>query len=426
MSKDKRTYLSAYIPEAKPKETPKRSDTKKDDRLDEFEKVLENLNDILKKQNRDNLDALYNIDIDNMSSSMRRLFQSYDDGISSAQAQITAWAEETEAGFAAIAEWENETNKSIASITAQTNANTSSIESLTVWKGTVDNGSIQSIASIKQEADANAASIASITQWQSETNQSIASLTQTSNANSASITAFTAWQGETNTTMASISQTASDNEASISQIVRSVGEDGDVTAASIVAAINDSKSSVKISADHVVISGFVTFESLEEDGGSTINGNNISLVSDANGDSMSSLDFYKWRYTDDTAESHTLSRMFSIYTTDNEVDDTNLARFAIMIRTRRARENDEYYATALKLESYGAMSMESGGGMYMSADRYCTIEAIYNTRIVAPKSYADACMDIGYAAAHNSYVFCREGIYYINNSGNASLVVSNT
>lgn len=426
MSKDKRTYLSAYVPDSKPKETPKRNETKKDDRLDEFEKVLEDLNDILKKQNRDNLDALYNIDIDNMSSSMRRLFQSYDDGISSAQAQITAWAEETEAGFAAIAEWKNETAQSIASITAQTNANASSIESLTQWKGTVEDGSIQSIASIKQEADANAASIASITQWQSTTNQSITSLTQTSNANSASITGLTAWQSTTNTTIASISQTAGDNEASIAQIVESVGEGGDVTAASIVAAINDSKSSVKISADHVVITGFVTFESLEEDGGSTINGNNISLISDASGDSMSSLDFYKWRYTDDTQEDHTLSRMFSIYTVDNETDDTNLARFAVMLRTRRVYEDNDRYATALKLESYGAMSMEAGGGIYMSASRYCTIDAEYNTRITAPQSYADACMDIGYAVAHNSYVFCREGIYYINNYGNALLVVSNT
>ena len=48
-----------------------------------------------------------------------------------------------------------------------------------------------------------------------------------------------------------ITQTAN----SISQVVESVGSDGRVTAASIVAAVNNSGSSVKISADHIILDG---------------------------------------------------------------------------------------------------------------------------------------------------------------------------
>lgn len=70
----------------------------------------------------------------------------------------------------------------------------------------------------------------------------------------------------------SITQTAN----RISAIVDSVGSNGSVTAASIVAAINKAGSSVKISADHVSVSGFVTFSDLSASGSTVINGDNIS------------------------------------------------------------------------------------------------------------------------------------------------------
>ena len=65
------------------------------------------------------------------------------------------------------------------------------------------------------------------------------------------------------------------NANSISAVVTSVGSNGTVTGASIVAAINRSGSSVKISADHVSIQGFVTFEDLSGNGTTNINGSNI-------------------------------------------------------------------------------------------------------------------------------------------------------
>lgn len=70
-----------------------------------------------------------------------------------------------------------------------------------------------------------------------------------------------------------ITQTARE----VSAIVSSVGAGGEVTAASIVAAINaDGNSQVKISANKVDISGVVTFSDLMLQGNTTINGNNIT------------------------------------------------------------------------------------------------------------------------------------------------------
>lgn len=62
----------------------------------------------------------------------------------------------------------------------------------------------------------------------------------------------------------------------ISAVVSAVDDtSGNVTAASIVAAINGAESSVKISADHITLSGVVTVEDLAGDGAVQINAGNI-------------------------------------------------------------------------------------------------------------------------------------------------------
>ena len=66
------------------------------------------------------------------------------------------------------------------------------------------------------------------------------------------------------------------NADKISAIVSSVGSGGTVTAASIVAAINSAGSSVQISADHIMLTGYVTAEDLAGEGTTTINGSNIT------------------------------------------------------------------------------------------------------------------------------------------------------
>jgi hypothetical protein len=190
-----------------------------------------------------------------------------------------------------------------------------------------------------------------------------------------------------------------------------------VTAASIAAEIKDDTSLIELIADKVDISGFVTFESLANDGGATINGNNVSLVGDYYGDSVSELTFYKMKYSSGDA----LDALFKISTYDIGEEDENGARFGVLLETYSANFGGDDYRTALKLASRGGMSMESKRNIYMSANRYCTIDAEYNTRIVANDSYADACM-YGYAAAPGSYVFCTDGIYFIDSDGGANWI----
>lgn len=75
----------------------------------------------------------------------------------------------------------------------------------------------------------------------------------------------------------SIKQTADKIEAVVSAVDDS---NGNVTAASIVAAINNAGSTVKISADHIELVGeYVTFSDLRTAGKTTINGANIETGS---------------------------------------------------------------------------------------------------------------------------------------------------
>lgn len=80
-----------------------------------------------------------------------------------------------------------------------------------------------------------------------------------------SLTTLTTWQGEANDYMTAIEQKADENGASIAQVVSAVGKDGEVTASSIVQAINDGKSSVAISGDYINLKGKVTFESFSKE-----------------------------------------------------------------------------------------------------------------------------------------------------------------
>lgn len=80
-----------------------------------------------------------------------------------------------------------------------------------------------------------------------------------------SLTTVTTWQGEVNENIATIEQKADENGASIAQVVSAIGQDGEVTASSIVQAINDGKSSVSISGDYINLTGKVTFSSFDDE-----------------------------------------------------------------------------------------------------------------------------------------------------------------
>lgn len=82
------------------------------------------------------------------------------------------------------------------------------------------------------------------------------------------------------TSISNLSSQITQTANKISAVVSAVDDSsGNVTAASIVAAINAAGSSVKISADHVSISGFVTFTDLSTEGKTTINAGNITTGS---------------------------------------------------------------------------------------------------------------------------------------------------
>lgn len=66
------------------------------------------------------------------------------------------------------------------------------------------------------------------------------------------------------------------NANSINSIVQAVGANGTVTAASIVQAVNAAGSTVKISADHITLSGDVVLKSNLTDGSTQISGSNIT------------------------------------------------------------------------------------------------------------------------------------------------------
>jgi len=524
MSKDKHRYGASYIPEP-PKESRKRSaGGENGGRIREIEDAIEEIKNSMIKSNRDNLDAMYNIDVDNLDVSFRRLLQSYSDGIVEANASIEAWADATEAGFKAVAEWQDETNKSVAAVQGTANANgaaitslvqfqkkvedgtiesiasvsqkadensadilllaqwkseaegeidsltestalikatadensadielltqfrqqvengtvesissikeqadgnSASISSIAQWQKTVENGTISSISSVNQKADANAASLLSIAQWQKTVEDgsisSISAVNQKADENSADISALASWKSTADSdidalteSMAVIEATANDNEASISQIVTAVGANGVVTAASIVSAVNSAGSSVKISADHVDIDGIARFTNVSgtSDSITTVDGSKIALVADSYGDSISRLEFGKYKYSDDTSDDYTFDSMLHIKTVDNEADNENLARFAAVIQTYDAY--DPYdglnYETALKLISSGDMSMESDGLIYMDCPDYMTVRAGYNLRVRASKTYSAA--DNYFPSTDDTYMFCTNGIYY--------------
>lgn len=394
MSKDKaKKYGSAYIPEP-PKESRKRSaGGENGGRIREIEDAIEEIKNSMIKSNRDNLDAMYNIDVDNLDVSFRRLLQSYSDGIVEANASVVAWADATEAGFKAVAEWQDETNKSVADVQGTANANGAAITSLVQFQKKVEDGTIESIASVSRKADENSADILLLAQWKSTADSDIDALAES---------------------MAVIEATANDNEASISQIVTAVGKNGDVTAASIVSAVNSAGSSVKISADHVDIDGIARFTNVSgsSDSITTVDGSKIALIADEYGDSISRLEFGKYKYSTDTLENYTFDSMLHIKTIDNERDNENLARFAAVLQTYTASDPDtgDNYETALKLISCGDMSMEADGLIYMSCSDYMTVDPGYNLRIRANRTYSTA--NRFHPSTDDTYMFCSNGIYF--------------
>ena len=417
----KPSYLQQSIPDAE-KRAAKTQGVGDSGSIKRMQEELEGLRNEIAKKNRDQLDMMYNRDFDNVSEDTQALVKKWSDGTTEAMAYFKAYADANESKWEAYAQWKDDTTNSIASITGRVSANESSISSLASWKSNTADAAISSIAEIKQKADANESSINQITKWKTETAdgaiESIAGIRQTANANKASIDQITAWKTETADgaieSISSIQQQANANGARIGLLVNSGGTGLNSSAAGIIVeAINNAASSIKISADHIQISGeteFITAADLSDSGSTVVSGNRISLVTNLNSASgISSLAFKIRLPSKDDA-------MGYIDGGDIGTGAEDDARFRIRLITEEFTYSGKTYKPAIYLTSVGGVSITSNGdpsGIYIgSFQSYITLDATENTRIRASRTYWNMGNTGAMAVSTKDYVFCTDGIYY--------------
>ena len=385
----KPSYLQQSSPDAE-KRAAKTQGVGDSGSIKRMQEELEGLRNEMAKKNRDQLDMMYNLDFDNFSEDTQALFKKWSDGTTEAMAYFKAYADANESKWEAYAQWKDDTTNSIASITGRVSANESSISSLASWKSNTADAAISSIAGIQQTANANKASIDQITAWKTETADGAIE------------------------SISSIQQQANANGARIGLLVNSGGTGLNSSAAGIIVeAINNAASSIKISADHIQISGeteFITAADLSDSGSTVVSGNRISLVTNLNSASgISSLAFKIRLPSKDDA-------MGYIDGGDIGTGAEDDARFRIRLLTEEFTYSGKTYKPAIYLTSVGGVSITSNGdpsGIYIgSFQSYITLDATENTRIRASRTYWNMGNTGAMAVSTNDYVFCTDGIYY--------------
>lgn len=385
----KPSYLQQSIPDTE-KRAAKTQGVGDSGSIKRMQEELEGLRNEMAKKNRDQLDMMYNLDFDNFSEDTQALFKKWSDGTTEAMAYFKAYADANESKWEAYAQWKNDTTDSIASITGRVSANESSISSIASWKSNTADAAISSIAGIQQTANANKASIDQITAWKTETADGAIE------------------------SISSIQQQANANGARIGLLVNSGGTGLNPSAAGIIVeAINNAASSIKISADHIQISGeteFITAADLSDSGSTVVSGNRISLVTNLNSASgISSLAFKIRLPSKDDA-------MGYIDGGDIGTGAEDDARFRIRLITEEFTYSGKTYKPAIYLTSVGGVSITSNGdpsGIYIgSFQSYITLDATENTRIRASRTYWNMGNTGAMAVSTKDYVFCTDGIYY--------------
>ena len=385
----KPSYLQQSIPDAE-KRAAKTQGVGDSGSIKRMQEELEGLRNEMAKKNRDQLDMMYNLDFDNFSEDTQALFKKWSDGTTEAMAYFKAYADANESKWEAYAQWKDDTTNSIASITGRVSANESSISSLASWKSNTADAAISSIAGIQQTANANKASIDQITAWKTETADGAIE------------------------SISSIQQQANANGARIDLLVNSGGTGLNSSAAGIIVeAINNAASSIKISADHIQISGeteFITAADLSDSGSTVVSGNRISLVTQLGySTSMSQFAFMLRTSTRDFP-------MGYINGGDIGSGEENDARFRLQFLTEAFTYSGATYKPAIYMRSAGGVSIISNGdpsGIYVSSNRsYITLDAMENTRIRASTTYLNMGNTGAMAVSTKDYVFCTDGIYY--------------
>ena len=392
----KPSYLNTSIPEVG-KRAAKTENPSDLDRFSRMQEELEALRNAITKKNRDQLDMMYNLDMDNFSEDAQSMFKK----MGNAMAGFEAYVDENEAKWTSLASWKNNTTQSIATVQGKANANEASINSLVSWKTNTVDGAIESIAGIEQKVNANEASINSIVSWKTNTADGAIS------------------------SIASIQEQADSNGARIGLLVNSAGTGLTSSAASIiVSAVNGSGSSVMINADKIQFSGeasFVTAGSLGDSGSTVVSGNRIKLhMLYGTSTATSKLNFT----ASDTASDTWYDTLATIGLKNYGSDSADDSKYALLIDSQLANENGKEYNVALKLSAKGSISIESAtpdGGIYIAANGFTTIEAYENVRIRASASMANMGQTGLMAFSNKDYVFCTDGIYY-----NGKRIVDNT
>ena len=370
----KPSYLQQSIPDAE-KRAAKTQGVGDSGSIKRMQEELEGLRNEMAKKNRDQLDMMYNLDMDNFSDDTRAYFQTHING--------------NEAKWKEYAEWKTATSKSIATIEGRVTENESSINILS--------------------------------QWQSETTNSIAAIRQTANSAYSQVESLTNWRGSDGKnitdSLTSIKQTSDSASSRIDLLVETTSTGNsrlNSSAASIIMeAINDDTSSIKISADKIQLSGeaeFITAADLSDSGSTVVSGNRISLVTNLNSASgISSLAFKIRLPSKDDA-------MGYIDGGDIGTGAEDDARFRIRLITEEFTYSGKTYKPAIYLTSVGGVSITSNGdpsGIYIgSFQSYITLDATENTRIRASRTYWNMGNTGAMAVSTKDYVFCTDGIYY--------------
>lgn len=389
-------YLNTSIPEVG-KRAAKTENPSDLDRFSRMQDELEALRNEITKKNRDQLDMMYNLDMDNFSEDAQSMFKQ----MGNAMAGFEAYVDENEAKWTSLASWKSNTTQSIATVQGKANANEASINSLVSWKTNTADGAISSISGIEQKVNANEASINSLVSWKTNTADGAIS------------------------SIASIQEQADSNGARIGLLVNSAGTGLTSSAASIiVSAVNGSGSSVMINADKIQFSGeasFVTAGSLGDSGSTVVSGNRIKLhMLYGTSTATSKLNFT----ASDTASDTWYDTLATIGLKNYGSNSADDSKYALLIDSQFANENGKEYNVALKLSAKGSISIESAtsdGGIYIAANGFTTIEAYENVRIRASASMANMGQTGLMAFSNKDYVFCTDGIYY-----NGKRIVDNT
>lgn len=373
-------YLGANVPE-KEKQAQKQTSVRENDRFKQLENELAAIKEQLTIQNRDNLDAMYNIGMDNLDDSMKRLISETGNSIAS----IIVKTNENSASIKAFAEWKNGTGTdSLAGFVANATKDFATISMLAQYTTTDDvNGLISNAkAGIISEARQGMATISML-----------ASYTTTTDVNNLISSAT-----------AGIIAEAQEGMATVSMIANVTDSTGKVTAASIVTAVNNSESSVVIKADKINLDGYVKFYSKDSEGNTSIRGSTITLTADKYGNSESEIEFmnYSSYYDDDFV-------MARILTRDNGVSSSDEERRALVIKTNNPHfETNSRENVAFKVEAKGSISLESANGMIF-AKSFSDILMMASNGIIrlSPAYYSgDVSLNSG------EYSFCADGIYY--------------